>query len=123
MHDPLGVEPLQGPHGLPVVAELAVVVVLKDQPVVRPRPVHERGPALRQQRAPGGELVARREEHRVGAGRREGDGAVGVEREHDDPHPGRAQNPPVHPQPVRLDGDGPHPALAQAREKLPQALG
>ncbi len=58
----LGVEPLDGPHGLPVVTELPVVVVLHDEAAGRPRPVHDGRPPRRVERAAGGELVGGREQ-------------------------------------------------------------
>ena len=57
-----GRHPLEGAHGLPVVAELPVVVVLDDQPSTRACPVGERTPPLRVQGHPGRVLVRGRED-------------------------------------------------------------
>lgn len=52
-------DPLQGAHGMAVVAELGVVVVLHDQAVRLPCPVGEFGAAGRGEDDAGGELVGR----------------------------------------------------------------
>ena len=65
--DPVGRESLQGADGLPVVAELGVVVVLQDDPVDLRRPRDQRLASLGPQRHPGGALVSRCDENGLGA--------------------------------------------------------
>lgn len=71
VHHVRRVEPLHGPDGLPVVAELAVVVVLDDQSVGGVCPVDDGRPALGVQRAAGRVLVRGRQQHRAGVGGRQ----------------------------------------------------
>lgn len=78
----LGIEPLDGPHGLPVVAELPVVVVLDDEPAGGPGPVDDGCPPRGVQGPAGGELVGGREEDGpVAAGEPVDPGAVRVHAE------------------------------------------
>ncbi|KJY42677.1 hypothetical protein VR41_06670, partial [Streptomyces sp. NRRL B-1568] len=61
--DVVGGQTLEGAHGLAVVAQFAVVVVLQDHPARAGGPVDDRGPAGGVQRGAGGELVGRGEQH------------------------------------------------------------
>ena len=65
--DPVGGESLQGAHGLPVIPELGVVVVLQDDPVDLRRPRDQGLPSLGSHHHPGGALVSRRDDDGLGA--------------------------------------------------------
>ena len=65
-HHAVGRQALQRAHGLPVVAELGVVVVLEDHPVDVVRPLHQLVATGRAQHRPGRALVGRRQQHGAG---------------------------------------------------------
>ncbi|SCE61452.1 hypothetical protein GA0115253_109476 [Streptomyces sp. Termitarium-T10T-6] len=99
----LGIESLDGPHGLPVVAELPVVVVLDDEPAGGPGPVDDGRPPRGVQRPAGGELVGGREEYGpVAAGEPVDPGAVRVHAERPGADPVGGEQLAVEGQPVRL---------------------
>ena len=97
VRDPLGVESLQRADGRAVVAEVAVVVVLDDQPVHGPRPVEEFGAPPRGVGDSGRELVGRRRHHR--------------------PYPGRPQRPEGEPLLVQRQRYGAQPGRRVQRRR------
>lgn len=118
VYDVFRVEPLQGADRLSVVTEVAVVVVLQNQPARATRPVDRRGPPVGVERYTRREPVGRCQQH--GPGPRHpaqviGPGPGFVHREVRDAQTRFREQPPVHVQCVRLDGHLAHPPLAQHR--------
>ena len=121
---PVRVEALEGADRLPVVAELAVVVVLQDEAAGGPCPVDDRRPPVRGQRAAERELVGGRQQHRVRGERGQGVDARGtrVEGQRRGGEPGLAQQSGVVAEAVRLHGRGPGAAPAQGAGYQHQAV-
>ncbi|CAM5317195.1 hypothetical protein SCYAM73S_04536 [Streptomyces cyaneofuscatus] len=114
----LGVEPLNGAHGLPVVAELPVVVVLHDEPARGPRPVDHRRAPRRVQGPAGRELMGgRQQDGPVAAGQFTDPGPVPVDAHGPGADAVRGEQPAVEGQPVRLRR--PRPAHHLRQEPQP----
>ena len=79
VHDPLRRQRLERPERVAVVAELAVVVVLDDQPAGRERPFDRDHPPPRDERRPDRELMRRRQQRGVGRAELLDGGALGVD--------------------------------------------
>jgi len=106
VHDVVGCQRLHGAHGLAVVAELPVVVVLDHQPGAGGRPLEEGAAPPRRQGHAERELVRGRQHDRTGRSEVIGHGAVAVDRQRQHAHAVRLGDPPVGLVPVVLDADG-----------------
>ncbi len=91
----LGVEGLQGAHGLAVIAQLAVVVVLYDQAPGGPGPGHGRGPPVRRQGGSRRVLVGRGEHDGAHPAQVVEAGSVLVDRQRHHGEPGPPYGGPV----------------------------
>jgi hypothetical protein len=122
--DPLGIDALQAPDGVPVVAELGVIVVFDHDPVDVAGPVDEGGPAVRRQHDSRRVLVGGGDQHDPGLGpgeRRDVD-AVGVHGDGHEVDPRAAQQRRLALAGRVLDGEHAVPVLGEQPDQDREAV-